>query len=322
MRSIGTRSYSTRNKESQKYQSVKYRSARDTGNMYSNYLAEPLSKLPVFNNLLGRHAPKRSIDTNHNFVTENEKNPFKRSSSESIRNSSRKHSSKNSKCYGYDSNQYNSNLYTNEYSNSAQTSQFTFGPGPDSRISDIGASGTNSANKSVSKENILYTMKDVIKQKKIRHKSKKSTTSDKHQRNDSRTSKKGKKHFKKKSNRQHTPSLNGYFNVQTTKNKQSSKSRNHLYQSSTSNYSQSSKSKVSLDNMFKSNFTPSHHHSYFNQMGTSPFLTKMGKKAKNTKSKGSRNVPVLASGASQNFKTEIKISKAQVGFIWVYSYSL
>jgi len=130
--------HSSRNKKlnNKQHSTKNYRSARDTGNTYSNYLSsEPLSKLSLFNNLLGKHGPKRSIDTTHGISSGKGWNLFKLSKNESAK-ISRKSSSKNSQIYGYE-NQYSSNMYTNEYSNSAQTSQFTFGPGPDSRISDF-----------------------------------------------------------------------------------------------------------------------------------------------------------------------------------------
>ena len=143
---------------------------------------------------------------------------------------SRHPSSKNSKIYGYEGNQYSSNMYTNEYSNSAQTSQFTFGPGPDSKISDNGCSGTNSANKSVRKESKVRNMSEKMRKRKVKHKTKKSGMFEKHQRHDSKSSRKSKKSSRKKSARHHTPSLNGYFKGQN-KTKMSSKSRNMIHQS-------------------------------------------------------------------------------------------
>ena len=110
------------------------------------------------------------------------------------------------------------NMYTNEYSShtGTQNSQFTFGATPDSRLSNKTHSGTNSVNKSVSKEtDIMYSMRDIIKQNKMRSKNRKSSVSDSkhHHRSSSKTSKKGKKHSKKKSHKQNAPSMNGYFKV-------------------------------------------------------------------------------------------------------------
>lgn len=131
------------------------------------------------------------------------------------RNKSGSVKSKGFKMYNYpdDSN----NMYANEYSCSAQNSQFTFGATPDSRLSDRGHSGTNSANKSLNQEKeIMYSMRDIIKQNKMRSKQRKSSVSEKHRRNSSKCSKKGKKQSKKKSNRHHTPSINGYFKMPST----------------------------------------------------------------------------------------------------------
>ena len=79
-----------------------------------------------------------------------------------------------------------SNFYGNEYASSAQTSQFTFGATPDSRMSDRGLSGTNSVNKSITKDKIVYSMKESIKNHKSNERSKKSIGSDRHQRADSK----------------------------------------------------------------------------------------------------------------------------------------
>lgn len=195
VRSIGSKGYSsTRSKRgTTRYNSTKnYKSARNS-NMYSNYLvSEPLSKLSMFNNLLGRHGPKRSIDTNQgSVVIDTEHNPFKRENPSRSRSTKRQPQGKSHKMYNYPDNQYVT--YGNEYSNSAQTSQFTFGGNPDSR-SDLGYSGTTSANKSINKDHIMYNMKDMGKQKSKRKDSshRKSITSDRHQRTNSKTSKKSK----------------------------------------------------------------------------------------------------------------------------------
>lgn len=79
-----------------------------------------------------------------------------------------------------------SNFYGNEYASSAQTSQFTFGATPDSRLSDKGLSGTNSVNKSITRDKIMYSMKESIKLQKSNLKNKKSSGSERHQRNDSK----------------------------------------------------------------------------------------------------------------------------------------
>lgn len=140
MKNIGSkRSYSTRAKrEEVHYPSTRsYKSAREGNNVYYNYLtSEPLAQLPVFNNLLSKQGYQRLIDTNQASMVIKEPNPF----------------------------------YGNEYTNSAQTSQFTFGPNPDSRISDRGYSGTTSVNKSINKEKMIYNMNEQIKRKKLKHK--------------------------------------------------------------------------------------------------------------------------------------------------------
>lgn len=303
MRNIRNGSSSSRNKREDRYHSTKnYKSARDTANMYWNYLgSESLNKLSMFNNLLGKHAPKRSIDTNN--IIDVDQKVFQKTRSDNIRNSSRKGSSRTSKVYGYDSNNPYPPSMNNEYTNSAHTSQFTFGAGPESRHSDFGMSGTTSANKSVSKENILYTMNDVIKMKKIKHRQNKSN--DKHRRSESKNSKKGKKHSKKKSsNKQIAPPLNGYY-IAPKKPKIESKSRNHMYQSSsTSQYGHSHKS----SDMFKSGFTPNHHSSYFGNgkiPSVSPFLTKMTTKSKNSRNEG---LFKLHSGTEGQKKSEMALN--------------
>lgn len=175
MKNIGAkRSYSTRSKrEEVRYPSSKsYKSAREGNNIYYNYLtSEPLAQLPVFNNLLSKHGHQRSIDTNQASMVIKEPNPFKRSACGS--QSSKQVNSRSFKTYENPEAQYASwNFYGNEYTNSAQTSQFTFGPGPDSRISDRGCSGTTSVNKSISKEKMIYNMNEQIKRNKskLKHK--------------------------------------------------------------------------------------------------------------------------------------------------------
>jgi hypothetical protein len=190
----------------------------------------------------------------------------------------------------------------NEYTNSAHISQFTFGPGPDSRISEFGMTGTTSANKSVSKENILYTMNDITKNKKIKPKQKKS--SNKHLRTDSKNSKKGKKHSKKKSNSKHTASLNGYY-IAPTKPKIENKSRNNMYQSSSS--SQYDNNLRSAD-MFKSGITPSHHSSLFGKgkiPNESAFLTKMTTKSKNSRNDG---LFKISTGTNKQMKSDMVLN--------------
>lgn len=82
-------------------------------------------------------------------------------------------------------------------SNSAQTSQFTFGATPDSKLSDQAYSGSNSMNKSFTKEkDMIYSTREVIKQSKIKPKKRKSSISEKHRRSNSKASKKGKKSSK------------------------------------------------------------------------------------------------------------------------------
>lgn len=112
MRSIGSRGwYSTRSRKSENwYQSSKnYKSARDTPNMYSNYLTSGgLKDISLFNKLAGTHGPKRSIDTNQASITNDNNNPFKRNNSDNLRSSDKKNCSRNSKIYNYSENQYSS----------------------------------------------------------------------------------------------------------------------------------------------------------------------------------------------------------------------
>lgn len=103
---------------------------------------------------------------------------LKRNKSASIKP---KRNTKRIKVTGYNDNQYsNNNLYGNEYSGSAQNSQFTFGATPESGMSDRGLSATNSANKSVSKDNVaMHNMRDIIKKNKLKAKHRQSNASDK-----------------------------------------------------------------------------------------------------------------------------------------------
>ena len=203
---------------------------------------------------------------------------------------SRNASSKNSKIYAYDSNNYSSKMYTNEYSNSAQTSQFTFGPGPDSKMSETGFSNTNSANKSVNRENAVKILTEKSKRKKSKHKNKKSGTFQKHNRNDSKSSRKSRKSSRRKSSRRHNPSINGYVKS-NSKTKVGNKSRNLIHHtSSMNNYELTSKSNSNMKNLYKTRY-PQNHQVYFrngNLPDASPFLTKMTPKSKNSFNEGIR----------------------------------
>ncbi|CAI2384132.1 unnamed protein product [Moneuplotes crassus] len=286
MRSIEPQSYSCRNKneEYKTYKNKNHRSARDNKATYSNYLSsEPLSNLPVFNTLVESHGPKRSIDSSSGLSCKNDRNSLSSNRGGSVR-CSQKASSKNSKIYVYDSNQYTSNMYTNEYSNSAQTSQFTFGPGPDSKTSDIAYSGQTSANKSINKDNILSKISETSLKKKIKHKSKRSTASDKHHRSSSRGSK-NKRGPKRRSSRSKHPGLNGYFGKNSMK-RPTSKSRNELYKSSSSNnYQLQSKASLKLGDFLHSGMTPNNRSFLKNQdlPSMSPFLSRMTQKSKNSR---------------------------------------
>jgi hypothetical protein len=150
-------------------------------------------------------------------------------------------------------------------------------------------------------------MNDVIKDKKLKQKHRKSISNDSHQRNDSKTSKKSRKHSKKKSNRQESVSNSKYIKMghsQTNKGK----TRNHMYQSSVSSqYAHSYKGNLKFHDQLKMGFTPSNYSSCLKnaKMPTpSPFLNKMSKKAKK-----SRNGNVL-----KVCTTNSKCSQPEFGF--------
>lgn len=157
--------------------------------------------MSIFNNIMNSHAVKKnSIDKNVNLAGEIQ-NPFKGSKNESCKHSKAQNQNffykvdgrGDSSCKISRNSEYSaSNFYGNDYTNSAHTSQFTFGATPDSRMSDRGFSGNNSVNKSISKDKILYSMKDAIKQKKLKDKQKKLPGHESHRRVDSKNSKKSK----------------------------------------------------------------------------------------------------------------------------------
>lgn len=134
-------------------------------------------------------------------------------------------------------------------------------------------------------------MSDVIKNKKLKQKHKKSISNDSHHRNDSKSSKKSRKHSKKKSNRQESASTSKYMKINHPHSSKG-KTRNHMYQSSVSSQcTHSYKNNLRFQDQLKTGFTPSNYSSCLKdaKMPTpSPFLTRMSKK-----SKKSRNGNVL-----------------------------
>lgn len=165
--------------------------------MYSNSAtSRAIMKGSAANNIAQKShvAHKNSIDSNpHQLTIDDISNAFNLNSNEfeyrlRQRNKISKLSQKTENSgRPFKNSEYSStNFYANEYASSAHTSHFTFGATPDSRISDKGLSGANSVNKSITRDKIIYSMKESINHQKSKDKHKKSVGSDRHHRADSK----------------------------------------------------------------------------------------------------------------------------------------